>query len=634
LSGIAGIIRFDGVPVGPDLVERMTDAMRFRGPDGIRHRVEGSVALGQCMLRTTPESLEEIQPLANEDGSLALVLDGRVDNRLGLRHELEVLGATLRDRSDAELVLRSYETWGRGFLSRIEGDFALVVWDGQARTVICARDRMGNRPLHYHWQPGVLSFASDLCALLALPWVGRDVNEGFLAEVLADEWHSRDETLWTGIHRLVAAHRMVVGAGGTQVERYWEPDLRAALRFTRESDVVDLYRETLAEEVRRCARSQAPVAFEVSGGLDSSALFCLAAHLEDTEGPLSPGLQGYTLRIDDGSPADELEYARAAGRFVGRPLHEVPPSRMPPEWFSERAAAFRDFPGYLNGTMFLDLKLLARSNGCRVVVTGEGGDQWLGGERTYYAETLRAGDWLRFLRLLALDARSRGGRQALSWALRQGLFPLLPRSVADVLRRAGTRFRRRAVGGGRCPWLTPRMNRLLESRRERARGALPPRPARVGQGRQLEVLNDPFGDHVMEVNERLNASLGLEGRNPFLSPAVVQLAFSVPEWMRRRGERNKHLHVSALDGLLPRLVLDRRSKADFASVARPQLDAREPAFAGELGETLQPWIEPDGLRSLFRTYQQEPHRGWPVWSLSAVLGWASVLRHEAPRTRE
>lgn len=634
MSGIAGVIRFDGGSVEPGLVEQMTGAMRFRGPDGIRHREEGNLAFGQCLLRTTPESLEEVQPLANEDGSLVLVLDGRVDNRVGLRRELEGLGATLRDRSDPELVLRSYEAWGRGFLSRIEGDFALVVWDGRARTALCARDRMGNKPLHYHWQGGVLSFASDLCALLALPWVGRNLNEGFLAEVLADEWHSRDETLWSGIHRLVAAHRMVVGAGGPRVERYWEPDLRPALRFSRESEVVDLYREVLTEEVRRCARSQAPVAFEVSGGLDSSALFCLAARLEDTEGPLSPGVQGYTLRIDDGSQADELEYARAAGRFAGRPLHEVPPSCLPPEWYSERAASFRDFPGYLNGAMFLDLKLLARRNGCRVVVTGEGGDQWLGGERTYYAETLRAGDWLRFLRLFALDTRSRGGRKALSWMLRQGLFPLLPRPVGNALRRAVRRFRRLPVGRGRCPWLNPRMNRLLELRRESARSALPTRPARVGQGRQLEILNDPFGDHVMEVNERLNASLGLEGRNPFLSPAVVQLSFSVPEWMRRRGERNKYLHVKALDGLMPRLVLDRQSKADFGSVARPQLDAREPVFAGELVETLRPWIEPDGLRDLFRTYRQEPQSGWPVWSLSAVLGWGGVLRHAAPRTRE
>ena len=112
VSGIAGIIHFDGAPVEPGLVERMTSAMSHRGPDGIRHWIQGSVALGQCMLRTTPESLEEQQPLTNEDESLVLVMDGRVDNWEELRKELLARGAVLRNRSDAELVLRSYRTVG------------------------------------------------------------------------------------------------------------------------------------------------------------------------------------------------------------------------------------------------------------------------------------------------------------------------------------------------------------------------------------------------------------------------------------------------------------------------------------------------------------------------------------------
>ena len=129
MSGIAGIIHFDGKPVEPGLIEKMTSAMAHRGPDGINHWVKGSVALGQCMLRTTPESLEEHQPLTNEDESLVLVMDGRVDNWEELRRELLGRGAVLRTRSDAELVLRAYEIWGRDCLAHIDGDFALVIWD-------------------------------------------------------------------------------------------------------------------------------------------------------------------------------------------------------------------------------------------------------------------------------------------------------------------------------------------------------------------------------------------------------------------------------------------------------------------------------------------------------------------------
>ena len=118
MSGIAGIIHFDGRPVEPGQVEGMTAAMHYRGPDGINHWRKGNVALGQCMLRTTPESLEETQPLTNEDESLVLVMDGRVDNWEELRRDLLGKGAVLRTRADAELVLRAYEVWGRDCLSR------------------------------------------------------------------------------------------------------------------------------------------------------------------------------------------------------------------------------------------------------------------------------------------------------------------------------------------------------------------------------------------------------------------------------------------------------------------------------------------------------------------------------------
>ena len=112
MSGIAGIIDFDGRPADRVRIMQVTEAMASRGPHGINHWVRGSVALGHCMLRTTPESLEEHQPLKNEDESLVLVMDGRIDNWEELRAQLRSAGATLRTRADAELVLRAYETWG------------------------------------------------------------------------------------------------------------------------------------------------------------------------------------------------------------------------------------------------------------------------------------------------------------------------------------------------------------------------------------------------------------------------------------------------------------------------------------------------------------------------------------------
>ncbi len=279
MSGIAGIIHFDGKPVKPGLIEKMTSAMAHRGPDGIHHWVKGSVAVGQCMLRTTPESLEETQPLTNEDGSLVLVMDGRVDNWEELRAELLSQGARLRTRADAELVLRSYEAWGRDCVERLDGNFALVIWDAKKRQAFCARDHIGYKPFYYQLQGETFVFASELQPLLKLPWVSEEINEGMVAEYLANEWHSRDETFWKGVNRLVAAHCMTIGRKGVCSEQYWAPNPYWDLPCSSEEDYTEYYRELFFDVVRRMSRSQAPLACEASGGLDSSAILSVAENL-------------------------------------------------------------------------------------------------------------------------------------------------------------------------------------------------------------------------------------------------------------------------------------------------------------------------------------------------------------------
>ena len=193
MSAIAGIVHFDGAPVAPGLIEKMTSAMAQRGPDGIDHRVQGSVALGQCMLRTTPESLEEHQPLGNEDGRLVLVMDGRVDNFEELRRELLARGALLRDRSDAELVLRAYEAWGEDCPDRIIGEFVFFIWDARRQCLFGARDAAGTRHFYYHAGKGWFAFASEIKGLLALGRIEPRLNESRLLDYLVEEFDRDDE---------------------------------------------------------------------------------------------------------------------------------------------------------------------------------------------------------------------------------------------------------------------------------------------------------------------------------------------------------------------------------------------------------------------------------------------------------
>ncbi|MDG4549096.1 MAG: asparagine synthase (glutamine-hydrolyzing) [Candidatus Contendobacter sp.] len=623
MSGIAGVIHFDGKPVEPGLIEKMTSAMAHRGPDGIHHWVKGSVALGQCMLRTTPESLEEHQPLTNEDESLVLVMDGRVDNWEELRRELLGRGAVLRDRSDAELVLRAYEIWGHSCLSHIDGDFAMVIWDARRREAFCARDRMGNKPFNYHWNGKTFVFASELHTILALPWVSQILNEGMVAEFLAAEWYSRDETFWQGIMRLVAAHRMVVGASGPCLEQYWEPDLWATLPYTKDEEYIEHYRQLFADTVRRLSRSHKPVAYEVSGGLDSSAVFCMAEHLRRLGRLPAPGIEGYTLAFTDDSEADELEYARLVGKHLDVRIQEVSPAILPLSSYAECARVEREFPGFPNGSMFVDMRRQAASLGIRVMLSGEWGDAWLQGSRVYYAEALACWDLCTLFQSLAIDASLFGKRQTLYWLMRHGLFMILPPTFQELLHQLVRWIRKE--GTRDTYWLSSEMQEAILLRRAANRTQYIKRIRTIGQVELLGFLYQALGIQVMERLERLSSSAGIEIRHPLGTPRFVQYAFSTPERLRLRGDRTKFIHVQAMQGIMPQAILKRKNKAVFDVVFRHHLDKMEKDFTGILPRQRSTWVTSDGMCKLFLVYQSDPHLGWPLWTLWGIFGCNKIL---------
>ena len=635
MSGIAGIIRFDGAPVGPGDIERMTSAMAHRGPDGIGHRARGHVALGQCMLRTTPESLEEIQPLTNENDDVVLVMDGRVDNWAELRRELLGCGAKLRSRSDAELVLRAYEHWGRECLQHIEGDFALAIWDYARREAFCARDRVGNKPLNYWWTGTTLVFASDVAAILSLPWVSEVLNEGVLVEFLADEWHSREETFWQGIRRLVAAHCMQASARSLQISQYWEPNPHAVPPCASEGEYIEHYRALLADVVRRHSRSHAPVAFEVSGGLDSSAVFCMADHLLRAGRLSAPAIDGYVLAFPDDEAANELEYSRAVAAQLGVPVREIPPSLAPLSWYRTRAAQEREFPGYPNGAMSLALREQARADGARAILSGLGGDEWLGdfwGTRAYYLEELTAGRWRTWLDWVQADFRELGPGKALRLMARKGLLGALPTTLQESLLRTWRSLR--AGGRKSPPWLSDDLQRLLDDRRQAVR-----QPARTvrdaAQAARLRSLRDDYTAWAVESEERMCARIGLELRHPLRSPALIEFSFGLPARLLVRGRTNKYLHLRAMEGLLPEKIATRTSKAEFSVVSNHQLNG----IGDELTRIAlrhHNWLQPGQPTKLYAAYESgkmpsSVGRGKAQWLLSGLLGCDALTESGAGR---
>ncbi|QGZ93385.1 asparagine synthase (glutamine-hydrolyzing) [Terricaulis silvestris] len=621
MSGIAGIIRFDGGPAEPALVEQMTSAMAHRGPDGVHHWFNGSVGLGQCMLRTTPESLAESQPLANEDESVVLVMDGRVDNCQELRQDLLSRGLRLRDVSDAELVLRAYEFWGEGCLSRIEGDFALVIWNAKKQRAFCARDRLGNKPFYYHRAVGGFYFASECHALLALPGVPDRLNEGMVAEFLTGRWCSMDETFWLDVAKLQASYAIVVDQLGLRLDKYWSPDLQACLAYKDERQYVEHYRQLLTTIVRRMCRSAAPVACEVSGGLDSSAIYAVAERLRQDGKLPAPALDGYTLDFAHDAAANELTYARSVASHLGREVREIPPSRMEFSWFQERATRYREFPSYPNGAMGLGIREAARTRGSRVLLVGVGGDEWLGGSRSYYAEALAEGSLRNLCTALVADTRHAGFHVSLWWLLRHGLYPLLPSAARDCLRDMIDPVDRR-----REAWLAPRMTKLLAERRALVGIAPDAKARRVGQREMALTLSGAFSKHALELEERMASEVGIELRRPFFDANLIEFCFALPRRLQLQGGSDKYLHRRAMADLLPQQVVERQGKAEFSVMFRSYRADVSREMRQMRTEETRSWLSEKAMAGALGKYGDDRNSSWTDWQVWALLACEAVSR--------
>ena len=324
MGGIAAIFELGGRPADPLAMQRMLDAMDYRGPDGTAYWTGADAALGACLMHTTTEEREAALPWKNEDGSLLLVFDGYVADHHGLRGKLKERGVRLRNRSDAELVLRAFETWGDDCARHIDGEFAYMIWNARQRSLHCARDHAGLRPLFYYRARDHLLLASDLAAIRAAAGVPLEPDETVLVQLAANQYHFRDETIWSGVKRVMPAHAMYFDRSNQQAWRYWDLPEPYSIRHSSDAEYAEHYRHVLQESVQQASRSDRALGIEVSGGLDSTAVFAVADQLAK-EGKLgAPGLDAFALEGPRGSAADETAFIQAAANRFDHTIHRQP----------------------------------------------------------------------------------------------------------------------------------------------------------------------------------------------------------------------------------------------------------------------------------------------------------------------
>ncbi|MCK0127178.1 asparagine synthase-related protein [Erythrobacter sp. F6033] len=577
----------------------------------------GKMALAACRLPTSAEALEASQPYRSTAPGLGLVFDGFLTNCEELRRDLKSRGVQLRNRSDEELVIRSYEQWGEECASRIEGEFAFVVADCRRQTMFCARDHQGLRPLFYSMQDGGFIAGSSVAVVLAALGKQPDYDYDFLAEAMVGEIHSVDRTPWDGIKRVPSAHSLSFSPERTRIQRYYSLPASPVIRARSDRDFIEEYREVLRDAVRRTSRTNLPLAIEVSGGLDSSAVYCLAVEMARDHKLLAPEIRAFTLRGEARSVSDEVRYARAVTEFTNTDLREYELFRPDLDWFEAEGEKAEDLPTYTNAAQSILMAQSMVANGSRVFLNGVGGDQWLDGSHRYFAQAIQSRDAKRFLSHLRRDIEAYGVRWSVPFALKELLFAALPTSarlslkkrrgdfgklVADPVQFLDAGFADR-VGAAKLDYFS----------------SLPNDDTGNANARKLDAC---VSQSAFDLMARQHARLGLESRSPMLTRQFIEFTASVPEDLKLRGGQTKWLHREAMRGLMPDCVVDREDKASFPE-RKHDREIRimcEPERNG----VLQPLVDPDAFRAFCAQREEDDIDdlwGWQYWGIFRTVSF-------------
>jgi asparagine synthase (glutamine-hydrolysing) len=557
MCGICGIVSDGGVP-DLELLRRMMGRLGHRGPDGNGWYRDRQAALGHTRLAIIDTS-GGAQPLSNEDGTVWVTYNGEIFNYVELTQELRHHGHIFRTASDTEVIVHAWEEWGEACFRRFNGQWALALWDRQAKRLVLSRDRLGVRPLFYVQRPGSLLFASEAKSIFADPSVERAFDPVGLDQTFTYWSPVAPRTVFRGVEQLEPGHYAVLDSGGFRKAPYWRPAFPARGR----EPVQDLaenagaLRERIIEAARlRFLRSDVPVGAYLSGGLDSSVTAAVVARY--TSAPLHT----FSLRFSD-SEFDEGLYQKKMSAVLGTQHEDI---MVTP---SDIAAVFPDVIRHAEtpvlraapAPLFL-LSKLVRENGYKVVVTGEGADEILAGY-----------DLFREARVRMFWSRDPGSEKRTRAA--ELLYPWMARSPGQIPAFARAFFGRHMdpddpAFSHRPRWDSTAVIKSMLSaslRDEIARAdaedivaAMPPECEEwdpLSRGQWLEMTTLLSGYILAAQGDRMLMANSVEGRFPFLDVGVVDFANALPAHHKLFGLEEKYLLKRAFADLLPEEIIDR-----------------------------------------------------------------------------
>ena len=624
MSGIAGVVYTDGRPTEIATLDAMAQATPHLGIDGVQTWHDGPAGLIRFALRTTPEAVGEDQPAPDPRSGMVIAFDGRLDNRAEV---FGLLGADAPPATapDCAMVLAAHLRLGDAFVERLAGDYALAIWDPARRRLFCARSPVGWRPFLWTFQDRRFAFATEPATLirgLALP---RRLNEGAIAEHLSARFVTETDTFWEGVQRLPQGHALALERGQVRSWCWHQGPFEDASRLS-DAAHVERFNTLLDQALVAVSRSAGPVASHLSGGLDSSSVVCRTRELFEA-GRVERMVQPFSARFLD-AISDEGEWIAAVEARCGVQSETVSGAPFDSAEAATWCATTLHLPLRPNTSgVLVGVCAELRKRGIRVLLTGEGGDDWMNGSHAHWPDLLLHGRWPTLLREgLAADPKGRWTRGVRA-ILAEGLGPLVsPR------RRRRTLRPHLDFGYTAPAWIRPEWARRARLGDRWRDAPWPPSKGGFAQAQRYQAY--ALARRHVNVDNGLTyaASQGVELRHPLHDLRLTHFLIGAAGGMLRRASSKKYLLREAMRDTLPEVVRTRTGKAN---IGPPVIDAVTARLAERPIDSLHcvrlGWVEAAPLERYHAAHAAwrsggtpdkmpaEPYG--PVWNAIAIDLW-------------
>ncbi len=538
---------FNGKPVDRDYLEKVKPVIATYGPDDGGSFAKTNVSILYRAFHTTQESRREVQPYVMASGAV-LTWDGRLDNRTEL---IRRLGDVVTNRStDVAIVAAAYEYWGSDCFAMLIGDWALSIWDANSRALILAKDPIGTRHLYYSIDKDQVTWSTILDPLVLFAGRSFSLNEEYIAGCFSF-FPAAHLTPYVGIHSVPPSSSVAIRAGKHTISKYWDFDPAKRIRYRTDAEYEEHFRAVFAEAVRRRLRSDSPILAELSGGMDSSSIVCMADTIIARGSAETPRLDTVSYYDDSEPNWNERPYFTKVEEIRGRTGCHIDLGSQERAMFELNNGRFASTPGSRGGQPSdaeKQFKDYVTSQGSRAVLSGIGGDEVTGGVPT---PTPELEDLLARGQLKAL------AHQLKVWALnkRKPWFHLFFEAARGFCPPALVRVQEHKRP---APWLNldfVERNRAAFQGYDQRLKLFGPLPSFQENLRTLDALRRQLTCQV------LSPVLPYEKRYPYLDQGLLEFMYAIPREQLLRPSQRRSLTRRALVGMVPDELLNRKRKA-------------------------------------------------------------------------